>query len=55
MRKFNLDTDIIFSDLYTYNAKYQTLPFRIESLSHFYAHKNYSAERNELDCYIILY
>lgn len=55
MRKFNLDVDIIFSDLYTYNAKYQTLPFRIESLSHFYAHENYSAERNELDCYIILY
>lgn len=55
MRKFNLDADIIFSNLYSYNAKYQTLPCRIESLSHFCAHEKYSAERDELSCFIILY
>lgn len=55
MRKFNLDVDIIFSNVYTQSAKYKSLPFRLESFSHFAAHQNYSAERDELNCYIILY
>lgn len=55
MRKFRGYAEIIFSNLYTYNTKYQMLPCRIESLMHYRAHESYSAERSELNSYLILY
>lgn len=55
MRKFRGYTDIIFTRVRTPSAKYTALPFCIESFSHFCASENYSAERADLNCYIVLY
>ncbi|MDR0405418.1 MAG: AraC family transcriptional regulator [Clostridiales bacterium] len=55
MRKFHGHAEIIFTRIYTPSAKYKSLPFCIESFSHFVVDERYSVERADLNCYIVLY
>ena len=55
MRKFGGKAEIIFTRFYTPSTKYKSLPFSIESFSHFIGDEHYSIERADLDTYVILY
>jgi len=55
MRRFHGSTEIIFTRIYTPSAKYKSLPFCIESFSHFVANERYSVERADLNCYVVLF
>jgi AraC-like DNA-binding protein len=55
VRKFTGRANIVFTRVYTSSIKYTTLPFTIESFSHYRCGGDYSVERADVEQYIVLY